>query len=101
MFLIRSIANANSGRRDEAVALLKSFSAETQKELGRPESRVMTGCIGPNDSEVVTETVVASLADFEQGIDKVNKWPGMQKYGPKFGELFVSGSHRFEVYRLQ
>jgi hypothetical protein len=101
MYLIRSIAQAQSGRRDEAAALMKAFATETQKELGQPEARVLTGSIGPADSTVVSETVVKSLAEFEQGLEKINKWPGMQRYGQKFGELFISGSHRFEVYRIQ
>ena len=101
MFLIRSISQAQSGRRDEAVALMKAFHAESHKELGQPEARILTGSIGPADSTVVSESVVKSLADFEQGLEKTNKWSGMQRYGQKFGELFVSGSHRFEIYRIQ
>jgi sugar phosphate isomerase/epimerase len=100
MFLIRSIARAQSGRRDEAVALMKSLSAETAKELGQPEARILTGSVGIADSTVVMERVVKSLAEFEEHLDKMNKWPGMAKYGPKFGELFISGSHHFEIYRV-
>jgi hypothetical protein len=101
MYVIRSIAQAQSGRRDEAVALMKAFANEQHKELGMPESRILTGSIGPADSTVIMETPVKSLADFEQGLEKTNKWPGLQRYGQKFGELFISGSHRFEVYRVQ
>ncbi len=101
MFVVRSVAQAQSGRRDEAVALMKSFASESQKELGMPEARILTGSIGPADSTVVMETVVESLAQFEQGLEKSNKWPAMAKYGPKFAELFVAGSHHFEVFRIQ
>jgi len=100
MFLIRSIAQAQSGKRDDAAALLKAFHAETQKELGQADARILTGSVGPTDSTVVSESVVKSLAEFEQGLDKVNKWSGMQRYGQKFAELFISGSHRFEIYRI-
>lgn len=101
MFLIRSVAQAQSGRRDEAVTLLRAFHAETHKDLGQPVARILTGSIGPADSEVVSESVVNSLAEFEQGLDATNKWPRMQHFGPKFGELFVPGTHRFEIYRIQ
>jgi hypothetical protein len=100
MYLIRSIAIAHSGRRDEASALLKSFAAETAKEFGLPESRILTGSIGIADSTVVMETPMKSLADFDDQLEKINKWSGMQRYGQKFGELFVSGSHHFEVLRI-
>jgi hypothetical protein len=101
MFLIRSIAVAQAGKRDDATALMKAFQSEIQRELGQPEARILTGSIGPADSTLVMETVVKSLAEFEQGLEKVNKWPGMQRYGQKFGEFFVSGSHRFEIFRIQ
>jgi hypothetical protein len=100
MFLVRSIAQAQSGRRDEAVTLMKEFAAESHKEVGMPESRVLTGSIGPADTTVVMETVVKSLAEFEQNLEATNKWAGMQRYGKKFAEVFISGSHRFEVYRI-
>jgi hypothetical protein len=100
MFLIRSVAQAQSGRRDEAVALMKEFAAESHKELGTPEARILTGSVGPADSTIVMETVVKSLAEFEQGLEATNKWPAMQRYGKKFPELFLSGTHRFEIYRI-
>jgi hypothetical protein len=101
MFLVRSVSQAQAGRREEAVTLMKSFASESRKEVGMPEARILTGSIGPADSTVVMETVVESLAQFEQSLDKTNKWPGMAKYGPKFAELFVAGSHHFEIYRIQ
>jgi hypothetical protein len=100
MFLIRSIAQALPGRRDEAVGFFKEFHAARNKDLGLPVGRVLTGSIGPSDSTVVSEAEVATLADFEAAIEKTNKWPPMSKYGPKFAELFVPGSHRFEIYRI-
>ena len=101
MFMIRSIAQAQAGRRDEAVALLKEFAAETRKELGHAEARILTASIGPVDSTVVMERTVATLAEFEQAIDASNKWSGMQRYGKRFAEVFLPGTHRFEIYRIQ
>jgi hypothetical protein len=100
MFLIRSVSQSQSGRRDEAVALMKEFATETHKELGEPEARILTGSIGPADSTIVMERVVKSLAEFEQGLDAINKWSGMQRYGKKFAELFISGTHHFEIFRI-
>ncbi len=99
MFLIRSIVLAQSGRRDELVALLKEFMQEVP-ELRGPSARVLTGSIGPSDSSVITESEHASLAEFEQGLASANQSEKMAKYGPKFAELSVPGSHRFEVYRI-
>jgi hypothetical protein len=100
MFLIQSISQTQSGRRDEAVKVMKEFAADAHKECGLPPQRILTASIGPADSTIIMEGTVASLAEFEQTIDRINKWSGMQRYGQKFAELFISGSHRFEVYRV-
>ncbi len=100
MFMVRSIAQAQGGRRDEGVAVMKEFAAAAHKELGWGQSRILTASIGPSDSTIVMETDVPTLAAFEQQLDAANKWPAMKGFGPKFAELFISGSHRFEVFRV-
>ena len=100
MFVIRSISLAKNGRRDEAAAMMKEMGAEATKEIGFPVQRVLTASIGPSDNTVVTEGEIESLAAFEKTLEKMNQWSGMQKFGPKLGELFVDGSHRFEIYRV-
>ncbi len=100
MFVIRDIAIAKAGRRSEAVGLYKEFLAEAQKELGHPKSRIYTASIGQPDSTVMSESEVESLSVFEEQIAKINSWSRMEHYGKRFSELFVDGSHRFEVYRV-
>lgn len=100
MFLIRSIVVAQPGRRDELVGVYKEFAQEVMKDAGVKLTRVLTASIGPSDSTVISESELASMADFEQSLDKMNSSPKMAKYGPKFAELTVPGSHRFEIYRL-
>jgi hypothetical protein len=99
MYLIRSIVVAQSGRRDELARLMKEFTGDFSKELGKSH-RVLTGSVGPSDMTVVSESEVESLAAFEQGLATVNSSDKMAKYGPKFGELSVPGTHRFEIYRI-
>lgn len=101
MYLIRSIAVAQSGRRDEFVRVYKEFMEDMRKELGASSGRVLTASIGPCDATVIMETEHATLAEFEQGLAKINSSDKMGKYGPRFAELAVPGSHRFEVYRIQ
>jgi len=100
VFIIRSIVVAQTNRRDELVGLYKEFAQEVMKDAGVPTTRVLTASIGPSDSTVISESEVKSLAEFEQTIEKINKSPKMAKYGPKFAELAVPGSHKFEIYRL-
>jgi hypothetical protein len=100
MFIVRSIAQAQGGRRDEAAGVMKEFAAAAHKDLGWAQSRILTGSIGPSDSTIVMETEVATLAAFEQQLDSVNNWPGMKVFGPKFADVFISGSHHFEILRI-
>jgi hypothetical protein len=100
MFLIRSIALANPGRRDEAVRVMKEFAAEVLAKSGGTNVRVLSGSIGPSDSTIITEAEHPSLESFEKSLTTANSSDRMAKYGPKFAELTVPGSHRFEIYRI-
>jgi len=100
MFLIRSIAQANPGRRDEAVSMMKEFMAERAKAFGTDPGRVLTASIGPSDSTVMAESECKSLAEFDELLNKTNTWDRMKNYGPRFSEVMVPGSHRFEIYRI-
>lgn len=100
MFLIRSIAQAKGGKRDEAVGAMKEWAAEANKAVGFPTQRILTASVGPADSTVVMESEIASLGEFQSKLDAMNSWAGMQKWGPKFGEYFIEGTHRFEIYRI-
>jgi hypothetical protein len=88
------------GRRDEAVGVSKEFMADMIKEFGGANGRVLTASLGPTDSTVVTEVEHKTLAEFENVLDKMNKWPKMQTYAPKWNDMVVPGTHRFEVYRI-
>ena len=101
MFLIRSIAQTQAGRRNEAVSISKEFAAEMRQASGASSSRILTGSIGPADSTIVIESEVESLAQFEKQLDAMNNSPSMERYAKKFAELFISGSHRFEIFRIQ
>lgn len=100
MFLIRSIAQAMPGRRDESVKVAKEFLADLLQETGGKNGRVLSASIGPSDSTVVMEMEHDTLASFEQSLEKTNSWSKMSTYGPKLAELTVPGSHRFEIYRI-
>jgi hypothetical protein len=98
MILVRSIAQALPGRRDDLVKAVQEL-ATALKEYSS-NARVLTASIGPADSTVIIETEHESLAQFESGLSKANSPDVMGKYMPKFSELSVPGSHRFEIYRI-
>jgi len=100
MFLVRSIVVAQPGRRDELVGVYKEFAQEVMKDAGATNTRVFTASVGPCDSTVVSESEHKTMAQFEQTLEKINSSPKMAKYGPKFGEMTVPGTHRFEIYRM-
>jgi len=101
MFLVRNIMRVNLGRRSETVGVIKELHAEMQKELGIKSIRILTGSIGPSDQTIVMEAEHENLASLEEEIEKWNNWPGMAKWGEKWGGLIVPGSTHIEIFRIQ
>jgi len=99
MFLIVSSVDAETGCRDKLVELYKQFVKDFP-ELRGGKPRILTASIGPSDSTVILESEHATLAEFEAGLEAANKSPKMAEYGPKFAELTIAGTHKFEVYRI-
>jgi hypothetical protein len=58
----------------------------------------VVGHIGPSPARVAVEWDVATLADWEKGVDVVGK-DRYQAWSKKLAPLVVPGSQRWEVWR--
>jgi len=101
MFIVRRTWVAQPGRRDESVAVVKEMMAAATKETGFPVQRIVTGSIGPSDSTIEMEGAVATLAELDGHLEKMNSWSGAAAYQQKLAGLVVPGTGRFEIYRVQ
>lgn len=93
---------AQFGRKDEAIALFKEWNEQigAQTDIGVSNSRTITGSVGANEALVESEFEIQGLADLQSFYDKIGSIKMHKEWGPKMGEVIVSGSTYWEVYRV-
>ena len=65
-----------------------------------PVSRILSGSIGGRESTVQSEHVIENLTELNRIWDKLAALPEHQKWGKELEPFVVSGTNRWEVYRL-
>ena len=91
MMIVRDVFQAKYGKGGELVALFKEASKELRTGYGY---RILTDASGPFFT-VVTETEVASLADWEKLIAEVFSNPEFGKWFARMEPLVRSGQREF------
>ena len=89
------------GKQGEAISIAKEWSAamaEDDEVPGISAFRVVVGHIGPSPARVAVEWDVATLTDWERGMEAVGK-DRYQAWSKKLAPLVVPGSQRWEVWR--
>lgn len=64
------------------------------------KGRMLTGSIGAREATVVHESVVADLADLEKCLAALGKIDAHKKWSRDMEPYVVSGSARWEIYRI-
>ena len=64
------------------------------------KERILTGSVGASEGLVETEMEIASPTDLDGFFDKIATIKIHADWGPKMGEVIVSGSTRWEVFRV-
>jgi hypothetical protein len=102
MFVARWIIDAKLGHKDDVKALCKRWEAEIGERAGmkRSASRTLTGSIGAPEGRFEFETQFATLADMEKAWTEMAKIPAHAKFGKELEPHIVSGSNRWEIFRI-
>ena len=102
MMIARWQFTAKFGRKQEAIDLMKEWSAQigAQTDIDMSKERIITGSVGAGEGLVETELEIDSLADLDGFFDKIATIQMHADWGPKMGEVIVSGSTRWEVFRV-
>lgn len=102
MFIARWIVDVKFGHKDEFFALHKKWEEEVGSKLGaeKKTQRVLTGSIGAAESRIETDTEVESLAELEQFFSRLMEIPAHKEWGKQLEPLIVSGSNRWEIFRV-
>ena len=102
MMIARWQFTAKFGRKQEAIDLMKEWSAQigAQTDIDMSKERVITGSVGAGEGLVESELEIDNLADLDAFFDKLATIQMHAEWGPKMGEVIVSGSTRWEVFRV-
>jgi hypothetical protein len=102
MMIARWSIDAKFGYKQNVVDAMKSWMREIAPQVGITEdrSRLMTGSIGALEATVQSEHVIKDLAELNSAWDKLATIPAHHQWGKDLEPYVVSGTSRWEIYRL-
>ena len=102
MMIARWQCIAKFGRKKEAIDLLKEWNAQigSQTNIDMSKSRTITGSVGSSEGLVEIEMEIQDLKALDDFFSKIASIQMHSEWGPKMGEVIVSGSTRWEVFRV-
>ena len=102
MFIARWRIEARFGHKQEAVALFNRWQREIGTKIGwTPEkSRLVTGSVGALESTLENEVRVETLAELDESFARLAKIPQHAQWGKELEPHVVSGTSRWEIFRV-
>ena len=102
MMIARWSITAKFGYKQDLLKLMNRWLDEIGPQVGytRENQRILTGSIGVAESVIQTETTVKDLAELNATWEKLANIPAHQQWGKEIEPYVVSGSNRWEIYRL-
>lgn len=102
MMIARWTCEAKFGCKSEALALHKEWEEQigSQTDIDVSKARTVTGSVGAKEAIIQSEVEIANLAELDAFFDKIASIKMHADWGKKFGEVIVSGSTYWEVFRI-
>lgn len=102
MMVARWSIDAKFGYKQTVVDSMKRWMEEIGPQAGvdPQRTRLMTGSVGALEATVVTEHVIEDLTELNRVWDKLATIPAHQKWAKELEPNVVSGTSRWEIYRL-
>jgi len=102
MMIARWQFTAKFGRKQEAIDLIKEWNEQIgmQTDIDVSQNRFITGSVGTSEGHVETEMEIDGLKDLDDFFSKLATIDMHAEWGPKMGEVIVSGSTRWEVFKV-
>jgi hypothetical protein len=93
---------ANFGRKQDAIDLIKEWNQQigAQTNIDVSTSRIITGSVGVSEGLVENEMEIDGLKDLDDFFTKIATIKMHSEWGTKMGEVIVSGSTRWETFRV-
>jgi hypothetical protein len=102
MMVARWSIDAKFGYKQNVVEAMKRWLREIGPQAGvaADRTRLLTGSVGALEATVQTEHVVEDLAELNRVWDKLANIPAHQQWSKELEPHVVSGTSRWEIYRL-
>jgi hypothetical protein len=102
MMIARWQFTSNFGHKAEAIALIKEWNTQigAQTNIDVSKARITTGSVGANEGLVEVEMEIDDLKALDDFYSKIATIQMHSEWGPRMGEVIVSGSTRWEVFRV-
>jgi hypothetical protein len=93
---------AKFGHKQEAIDLIEEWNKQigAQTNIDVSKARIVTGSVGVSEGLVENEMEIDGLKDLDDFFTKIASIKMHGEWGAKMGEVIVSGSTRWEVFRV-
>lgn len=100
--LARWTIDARFGHKQMVIESLKKWNAEIGAQIGWTDDkvRILTGSVGVPESSVVSEVQVNDLAELSASWDKLGSIKEHAQWSKELEPHIVSGTHRWEIFRV-
>lgn len=101
MMIARWHCEARFGHKQEALSLVKEWQEKigSQTVIG-DDARILTGSVGAREATIEIDHEIDDLAQLQEFFDKIATIRMHQEWGKRMGEVIVSGSTYWEVFRI-
>src|SRR5438105_9160345 len=102
MIVAKWQVDARFGHKQTVVEMLGAWARDIAPQIGwtADKSRLLTGSVGAKEATVVHEWTMGDLADLERAWAALGKIDAHKAWGKAMEPYVVSGSSRWEVYRV-
>ena len=102
MMVARWSIDARFGYKSVVIELMTRWMKEVGSQIGwtGDKVRLLTGSIGAHESTVQSEVLIADLAELNTAWAKLSTLTAHQNWGKELEPYVVSGTPRWEIFRL-
>jgi hypothetical protein len=102
MMVARWSIDARFGYKQNVVDAMKRWMRDIAPQVGIVEerTRLLTGSVGALEATVQSEHVIDDLAELNRIWDKLATLPAHQQWGKELEPHVVSGTSRWEIFRV-
>jgi len=100
MLIAKWQIDARFGHKQKVIEKLKNWASEIAPQVGMTSGRLLTGSIGAREATIMHEWEVADLAELDRAWAKLATLPAHAQWGLDLEPLVVSGTARWEIFRV-